>query len=264
MSHFLLTSTPIYGHVAPMLTVGRGLVSRGHQVTMLTGRKYRGAVESHAMTFQPLPDEVDYDDANLDAWLPGRKQFRGLAAGRYDIIGMFIRPLQSQYYAFTDALASESYDAVVSETAFLGVLPVLLSVPAGHRAPIAGVSATPLSVTSIDCAPFGSGIDPGRSAHTRRRTCCSTPSCGVAPSSPFRMRSTTHWPGSACPAPPTVTSTRSRSLTSPFIWRCRPSNTRDASCPRPCASSDHSGRPIRNSVYRPGGPISNARGRSYT
>ena len=164
MSHFLLTSTPIYGHVAPMLTVGRGLVSRGHQVTMLTGRKYRGAVESHAMTFQPLPEEVDYDDANLDAWLPGRKQFRGLAAGRYDIIGIFIRPLQSQYYAFTDALASGSYDAVVSETAFLGVLPVLLSVPAGHRIPIAGVSATPLSVTSIDCAPFGSGIDPGRSA----------------------------------------------------------------------------------------------------
>jgi len=169
MSHFLLASTPIYGHVAPMLTVGRGLVSRGHQVTMLTGRKYRGAVESHAMTFQPLPDEVDYDDANLDAWLPGRKQFRGLAAGRYDIIGLFIRPLQSQYYAFTDALAGESYDAVVSETAFLGVLPVLLSVPAGHRIPIAGVSATPLSVISVDCAPFGSGIDPGRSPHTRRR-----------------------------------------------------------------------------------------------
>jgi MGT family glycosyltransferase len=169
MSHFLLTSTPIYGHVAPMLTVGRGLVSRGHQVTMLTGRKYRGAVESHAMTFRPLPDEVDYDDANLDAWLPGRKQFRGLAAGRYDIIGLFIRPLHSQYYAFTDALASESYDAVVSETAFLGVLPVLLSVPAGYRIPIAGVSATPLSVISVDCAPFGSGIDPGRSPHTRRR-----------------------------------------------------------------------------------------------
>lgn len=143
MSHFLLTSTPVYGHVAPMLTVGRGLVCRGHQVTMLTGRKYQGAVQSHAMTFQPLPDEVDYDDANLDAWLPGRKQFRGLAAGRYDIIGLFIRPLQSQYYAFMEALASESYDAVVSETAFLGVLPALLSVPAGHRIPIVGVSATP-------------------------------------------------------------------------------------------------------------------------
>ena len=121
------------------------------------------------MTFQPLPAEVDYDDANLDAWLPGRKRFRGLAAGRYDIIGIFIRPLRSQYYAVTDALASGSYDAVVSETAFLGVLPVLLSVPAGDRIPIAGVSATPLSVTSVDCAPFGSGIDPGRSAHTRRR-----------------------------------------------------------------------------------------------
>ena len=46
---------------------------------------------------------------------------------------------------------------------------MLPSVPAGHRIPIVGVSATPLSVTSVDCAQFGSGFDPGRSAHTRRR-----------------------------------------------------------------------------------------------
>ena len=208
MSHFLLTSTPIYGHVAPMLTVGRGLVCRGHQVTMLTGRKYQGAVQSHAMTFQPLPDEVDYDDANLDAWLPGRKQFRGLAAGRSDIIGLFIRPLQSQYYAFMEALASESYDAVVSETAFLGVLPCAPVGTGWTPDTDCGRLGYPLSVISVDCAPFGSGIDPGRSAHTRRRNWLLNTVLQCGPSSPVRMRSTTHWSVLACRPPSTVTSTR--------------------------------------------------------
>jgi MGT family glycosyltransferase len=170
MSHFLLPSTPLYGHVTPMLAIGRGLRQRGHRVTVLTGRKYRGAVQAAGLAFLPLPAEADYDDADLDAWLPGRERHKGrLAAGRYDIIGMFVRPLPAQHRALTQALAAGTIDAVVCEAAFLGVLPLLLTVPAGRRVPVVGVSATPLSVTSVDCAPFGSGLDPGSSAHTRRR-----------------------------------------------------------------------------------------------
>jgi MGT family glycosyltransferase len=169
MSHFLLPSTPLYGHVTPMLAVGRGLRDRGHRVTVLTGRKYQPAVQAAGLAFLPLPAEADYDDADLDAWLPGRERHKGLAAGRYDIIGMFVRPLPAQHRALTQALTAGGVDAVVCEAAFLGVLPLLLTVPAGRRIPVVGVSATPLSVTSVDCAPFGSGLDPGSSAHTRRR-----------------------------------------------------------------------------------------------
>ncbi|MET1003952.1 MAG: nucleotide disphospho-sugar-binding domain-containing protein [Propionibacteriaceae bacterium] len=168
-SHYLLVSTPIYGHVAPMLTIGRGLVARGHRVTLLSGRKYRNAVEAADLTFLPLPAEVDYDDAALDSWLPDRDRYRGLASGRYDIIGMFVRPLAAQHRVFEQALETDDYDAVLCETAFLGVLPTLLTVPTGDRIPIFGVSVTPLSLTSVDCAPFGSGLDPGHTPHTRRR-----------------------------------------------------------------------------------------------
>ena len=69
MSHFLLPATPIYGHVTPMVAIGRGLVTRGHRVTVLTGRKYAGTVRGAGLGFRPLPAEVDYDDAQLDAWL---------------------------------------------------------------------------------------------------------------------------------------------------------------------------------------------------
>ncbi len=169
MSHFLLPSTPIYGHVAPMLVIGRGLVERGHRVSVLTGRKYRRAVESGGMTFLPIPAEVDYDDAHLDQWLPNRERFKGIAAGRYDIIGLFVGPLRAQHDALRRALDRGRYDAVVCESAFLGALPTLLTVPAVDRIPVVGVSATPMSLTSVDCAPFGSGLDPGRSAFTRLR-----------------------------------------------------------------------------------------------
>jgi UDP:flavonoid glycosyltransferase YjiC (YdhE family) len=169
MSHFLLPTTPLYGHVTPMLTIGRGLRAAGHRVTVLTGRKYRADVEASGLTYLPLPAAIDYDDADLDAWLPDRHRHRGVAAGRHDIIGMFVRPLPLQHRALSEALAAERYDAVLCEAAFLGVLPLLLSHPAGQRIPVVGVSVTPLSVTSVDCAPFGSGLDPGSSAHTRRR-----------------------------------------------------------------------------------------------
>lgn len=164
MSHFLLPSSPIYGHVTPMVVIGRGLVERGHSVTVLTGHKYADAVRTAGLAFRGLPAEADYDDAHLEDWLPDRHRYRGVAAGRYDILGLFVRPLVAQHRALTEALAADRYDAVLSEAAFLGTLP-LLSVPPDQRLPVLGVSATPLALTSVDCAPFGAGLEPDRTIH---------------------------------------------------------------------------------------------------
>jgi UDP:flavonoid glycosyltransferase YjiC (YdhE family) len=164
MSHFLLPATPIYGHVTPMVAIGRGLVERGHQVTLLTGRKYADTARTAGLGFRPLPAEADYDDAQLDAWLPGRSRLRGVAAGRHDILGLFVRPLPAQHRALQEALAQEHPDVVVCEAAFLGALP-LLGVPAAQRLPVVGVSVTPLALSSPDCAPFGAGLQPDTTVH---------------------------------------------------------------------------------------------------
>ena len=174
MARFLLPTTPLYGHLSPMLSVGRSLVGRGHEVTVLTGRKHRGAVESRGLEFLALPAEVDYDDADLDAWLPGRSGRSGLAAGRHDVIGLFVRPLVVQHRALVEALEvaeleERPYDAVVAEAAYLGALPLVLATGPDERIPVVGVSVTPLAVPSVDCAPFGSGLDPGSTRGTRRR-----------------------------------------------------------------------------------------------
>lgn len=168
MAHFLLTSTPLYGHLTPMVTIGRGLVERGHRVDLLTGGKYAGAVRAAGIHPLPLPAEADYDDAHLEDWLPDRGRHRGIAAGRYDILGMFVRPLAVQHRALQAALQDERYDAVVVESAFLGALP-LLAVPPTGRLPVVGVSVTPLALPSRDCAPFGSGLEPHDTRHARFR-----------------------------------------------------------------------------------------------
>ena len=167
MTKVLLLSSPIFGHVSPMLALGRGLRRRGHEVTLLTGSKYAASAAGAGLDFLPLPPEVDYDDADLEAWLPRRQHRTRVAAGRYDITGMFVRPLGPQHRAVSRALAARRYDAVVADTAFLGVLPLLTSLEA--RPPVFGVSITPLALTSPDCAPFGSAMAPGHTAASRLR-----------------------------------------------------------------------------------------------
>lgn len=169
MSRLLLPVTPIYGHIVPLLGIGRGLVARGHQVSVLTGRKYAAAVAAGGMTFRPLPPAAEFDDADLDSWLPGRHGRSRLAAGLHDIVGFFVRPLPAQHAALRNELAVGNYDAVLGDVAFLGALPLLLGTPPASRVPILGVSATPLSVVSVDCAPFGSGMLPGNSVFSRSR-----------------------------------------------------------------------------------------------
>lgn len=167
MTKVLLLSSPIFGHVTPMLALGRGLRRRGHEVTLLTGSKYAASAAGAGLDFLPLPREVDYDDADVDAWLPKRQHRTRIAAGRYDITGMFVRPLGPQHRAVTRALVAQRYEAVVADTAFLGVLPLLTG--SDRRPPVFGVSITPLALTSPDCAPFGSGLAPGRTAAARLR-----------------------------------------------------------------------------------------------
>lgn len=167
----LLASPPIYGHVSPIVTVARGLVGRGFAVDVLTGAKFRRAVEEAGAGFLPLPAAVDFDDADLDAFLPGRDRYSGLAALRHDMIGMFARVIPGQARAVASALARDDYAAVLADVAFGGTMPLLLTAPAATRVPILGLSSVPVTMTSVDTAPFGVAIapTPGPLGRTRNR-----------------------------------------------------------------------------------------------
>jgi MGT family glycosyltransferase len=168
MPSYLLCAPPIYGHLAPLIEIGRGLVARGASVTLLTGTKYRAQVEDAGLTFAPLPPEVDYDDSRLDDWLPGREQVKGLASIPFALIGMFVRVVPGQYRALLRLLEQHPFDAVIGESAFTGLGPYM-DRPAVERLPVFGVSTTPVILTSVDAAPFGSALPPATGPMSRLR-----------------------------------------------------------------------------------------------
>jgi UDP:flavonoid glycosyltransferase YjiC (YdhE family) len=168
MPSYLLCAPPMHGHVMPVIELGRGLRGRGAEVTVLTGRRYEDAVVRSGLAFAPLPAEVDYDDSDLEEWLPGRQQLKGLAAMRHEMIGMFARVLPAQWRAVQALLASQRFDAIIGDATFTGLAPYMFR-PVAERLPVIGVSPIPVVMTSVDAAPFGLVLPPAKTAIGRLR-----------------------------------------------------------------------------------------------
>jgi UDP:flavonoid glycosyltransferase YjiC (YdhE family) len=159
MSSILICSTPVVGHITPLLPVARELVDAGHRVRILTGERYRDAVESSGATFVPLPAAADYDDRELDVSFPGRVGLTGPAAIRYDMQAIFLAPMPDQAAAVDESIAAEPVDVILSEPLFAGLAP-LLGTGRPERPAILVLGTIPLGLSSRDTAPFGLGILP--------------------------------------------------------------------------------------------------------
>ncbi|MEO3926820.1 hypothetical protein ABGB07_23550 [Micromonosporaceae bacterium B7E4] len=167
MARYLLASTPVHGHVTPMTNIAAALVRAGHQVRFLTGAHFRETVEAAGGQHVALPAAVDYDARDLDAAFPGRTKRSGLRKLTFDVQHTFIEPMRAQAEAMRAMLDAEPVDAILAETAFLGVLPLL--VDPRPRPPVVGVGITVLPLLSRDTAPFGLGLPPSSSAAGRVR-----------------------------------------------------------------------------------------------
>ena len=168
MSTYLLCASPIQGHVAPIIAIARHLVSRGHDVTVLTGSRFRDAVTAAGAVHRPLTGIADFDDRVMQDHLPDRDRHRGIARLRYDVETIFVRTVPDQTRALEAAIAESAPDAVLVDAAFAGVLPLLLDGPAS-RPPVLAAGVIPLSQSSTDAAPYGLGLPPSASAIGRAR-----------------------------------------------------------------------------------------------
>ena len=127
MADILIAACPPIGHVGPLLTVARGLVSRGHDVALLTSARHADKIHAAGATPHPLPDGADYDDTSFDADLPGRAETSGTARVNFDVEHVFVRPLPHQAAAVAELMAAKRYDAILADASFLGILPLLLA-----------------------------------------------------------------------------------------------------------------------------------------
>ena len=168
MPSYLLCAPPMHGHVMPVIELARGLLARGAGVTVLTGRRYEETVVRSGLTFAPLPAEVDYDEDDLEAWLPGIAQARGVAGISFGMIGMFARVIPGQWRAVQALLASERFDGVIGDLAFTGLAPYSAR-PAAERLPVIGVSSAPVAMSSVDTGPFGLVLRPATTVFGRLR-----------------------------------------------------------------------------------------------
>lgn len=168
MASVLVCSSPLVGHVTPMLAVAAGLVGHGHDVRFLTGRRFEEQVARTGAAFLPLPPEADFDDSSLDAAFPGRVGLKGPKGIRFDIQEIFMRPGKAQYQAILAASAERPVDAVLAESLFMGAA-LLLAGPGTGRPAVINCGIVPLSLASRDTAPYGLGIPPMPGLHGRIR-----------------------------------------------------------------------------------------------
>jgi MGT family glycosyltransferase len=168
MSTYLLCATPVQGHVAPIIAIARDLVARGHDVTVLTGSRFRDAVEAAGAAHRALGGIADYDDRVMQEHLPERDKHRGIAKLQYDIQTIFIKTVPDQTRAVEAAVAELAPDAILVDAAFAGIIPLLLDGPANRPAVLAA-GVVPLSQSSTDVAPYGLGLAPKPGAFGRLR-----------------------------------------------------------------------------------------------
>ena len=158
MARYLLAATPLAGHVFPMLRIGAGLRRRGHDVTLLTGADYHGHVRRAGLRTATLPPDAHIHPSSSAR--PSRlpPMIRRYLLGRAALRSVFLAPLTAQHQALRAVLQRERVDAVLVDLAFTGALPLLLA--KGPRPPVLVCGVSPLTLSSIDTPPFGTGWPP--------------------------------------------------------------------------------------------------------
>jgi MGT family glycosyltransferase len=159
MSRILFTSMPFAGHIRPGLPIARELVDAGHEVLWYTGQKCAALVAGSGATFVPYPESLDFDDAEVDErrgtdGAPPTKP--GLKDLRRDIQEVFLRPVAEHVDALEAVVRDFRPDVVATEHTFIaGAL-----LAERRQIPLVVFAVTPLTLSSIDTAPFGTGLPP--------------------------------------------------------------------------------------------------------
>jgi UDP:flavonoid glycosyltransferase YjiC (YdhE family) len=160
MTRVLFTTDPITGHVRPALGVARSLVDSGHEVVWYTGRKFESLVATTGSRFSPINARFDFDDAEVDALQSVEGQQPGLSGFKKVLREVFINPIPD-YVADLAGLFDEfEPEVVVANHTFMASM--LLAEQRGL--PRVAFSTGPLSLSSVDTAPFGPGLPPPTSA----------------------------------------------------------------------------------------------------
>jgi len=156
----LIASTPMTGHLNPLLTIGRLLIAEGHEVVGLTGSALRERIEGIGAAFQPLPAAADFDLRDILSVVPELKDIApGLEWLRVAIERLFVDTVPVQHKGLQRVLRDFPAEIVIGDDMFFGVLPMLLG-PRSKRPPIVLGGISILHWRREDGAPHFLGLPP--------------------------------------------------------------------------------------------------------
>jgi UDP:flavonoid glycosyltransferase YjiC (YdhE family) len=169
MARFLIAATPVPGHVAPLSAIAQHLVGLGHEVVIHTGSLFRDKAQATGARFVPFRADLDHDYRDLDAIAPERHDIPfGPALIRFTMKRFHADLMADQAAGLRDIMETFPADALIVDTMFCGMLPILLD-PHRPRPPVVGVGVTALGLSSVDTAFFTTGMPPSSTSDGRAR-----------------------------------------------------------------------------------------------
>jgi MGT family glycosyltransferase len=157
---FLLASTPATGHLNPMLSIGRILISAGHEVAVLTSDIFRRNAEEIGASFHSLPYGANLDFRKIETVIPDIAQIPPGPQRRVALLAnLFVDVVPSQSAGLNRVLADYPADVILVDNTFFGIFPMLLG-PRSARPPIAVCGTMFLHAPRDDGAPSFLGLPP--------------------------------------------------------------------------------------------------------
>jgi UDP:flavonoid glycosyltransferase YjiC (YdhE family) len=94
----LIASTPLTGHLNPLLAIGRALIGDGHEVLGLSARVMRDRIERSGAEFRAFPAAADLDLSDRDALFPEWKKIPpGPERLRFALEHVYVDAIQPQH-----------------------------------------------------------------------------------------------------------------------------------------------------------------------
>jgi MGT family glycosyltransferase len=155
MAKIIVAAPPITGELAPLLQLARGLAERGHQVTVVTGSRFRARAEAAGLAFVQVPRSADYDDRVHHGHPDRVKLTPGPEMLNYDWTHLFVNPIPGQHAVLQQLLEQDPDQYLISNVLWLGALPTALGAPGLRPRRWVAVGAGPLVLSSDDTTFFG-------------------------------------------------------------------------------------------------------------